>query len=60
MAEMTEMMKKYTTRGRHLEWGPNGRYIRIYYRGRFEGCIWNTDRIITIDGEKVVSSDFFN
>lgn len=56
---MTEMMKKYTTKDRRFKMAPDGRFISVYYKGRLDGFIWNTNRIIYVNGEEVVSSDFF-
>ena len=57
---MTKMMKKYTTKRRQFKLSFDGRYIQVYVDGRMNGFIWNTDKVIFVDGEPVVSSMFFN
>ena len=56
---MTNLMKKYTTKRRTFKMAPDNRFITVYIDGRGNGFIWNTDTVITINGEKVVSSEFF-
>ena len=56
---MTEMMKKYTTNNRKFEFSPDKRFIKVYWNGSLNGFIWNTSKIIRVDGEEVVSSEFF-
>lgn len=56
---MTNLVKKYTTKRRAFKMAPDNRFITVYINGRVNGFIWNTDTVITIDGEKVASSEFF-
>lgn len=56
---MTKLMKKYTTKHRTFKMAPDKRFITVYKDGRVNSFIWNTDKVITIDGEKVVSTKFF-
>ena len=53
------MIKKYTTKRRTFEFAPDNRFINVYIDGRHNGFIWNTSKVILIDGEEVVSSEFF-
>lgn len=53
------LIKKYTTKSRTFKLSPCGRFYSVYVYGRLSGFIWNNDRVITIDGDKVVSSEFF-
>ena len=53
------MIKKYTTKNRKFKFAPDNRFITVYINGRMNGFIWNTDKVIRIDGEEVVSSEFF-
>ena len=53
------MIKKYTTKQRTFKFAPDNRFITVYINGRANGFIWNTDKIISIDGDMVVSSEFF-
>ena len=56
---MTDTMKKYTTKSRTFKMAPDNRFISCYIDGRLSGFIWNTNTIIHIDGEEIVSSEFF-
>lgn len=56
---MFAMIKKYTTRNRSFKISPDGLLISVYFKGHFKGFIWNTSKIIYVDGDEVVSSDFF-
>lgn len=56
---MTALIKKYETKERKFKMAPDDRFITVYIRGRLNGFIWNTNKIVLIDGEEVVSSDFF-
>lgn len=56
---MTKMMKKYTTKNREFKFAPDKRFIKVYIDGRLNGFIWNTDKLISVDGEEVISSEFF-
>lgn len=56
---MTKMMKKYTTKNREFKFAPGKRYIEVYIDGRLDGFIWNTDTVIFVNGDEVVSSEFF-
>ncbi len=59
MEKQTKMMKKYTTKERKFKFGPDKRFIGVYYNGHFNGFIWNNNRIIYIDGEEIISSEMF-
>ena len=56
---MSTLIKKYTTKNRTFKFAPDGKFIRVYINGRLNGFIWNNDNVITVDGEKIVSSEFF-
>lgn len=56
---MTKIMKKYTTKNREFKFAPDKRFIKVYIDGRLNGFIWNTDKVISVDGEEVISSEFF-
>jgi len=56
---MTAMIKKYTTKDRTFEISPDNTAIYEYVCGRLFGIIFNNDWIVTIDGDEVVSSEFF-
>ena len=53
------MIKKFTNKKRTFEFAPDKKFIKVYYCGRLDGFIWNTDTKIYIDGDEVVSSEFF-
>lgn len=53
------LIKKYTTKNRTFKFSPCGRYITVYINGRMNGMIWNNNKVVMIDGEPVVSSEFF-
>lgn len=53
------MIKKYTTKQRTFKFASDGRFIKVYINNHLNGFIWNTDKVIMIDGEEVVSSEFF-
>lgn len=56
---MTSLMKKYTTKERTFKMAPDNRFITVYINSRVNGLIWNTDTVITLDGEEIISSVFF-
>ena len=56
---MNAMIKKYTTKHRTFKFSPDKRFITVYIDGRMNGFIWNTDRVIRVNGDEVVSSEFF-
>lgn len=56
---MTKLMKKYTNDNRKFKFAPDRKFIKVYIGGRLNGFIWNTDKVIMIDGNKIVSADFF-
>lgn len=53
------MIKKYTTKHRTFKFAPDRRFIKVYVDGRLNGMIFNTDKVIMVDGEKIISSEFF-
>lgn len=53
------MIKKYTTKNRKFKFSYDRKFITVYINGRTSGFIWNCDRVILVDGEEVVSSEFF-
>ena len=53
------MIKKYTTKHRTFKIAPNNMFISVYIDGHLSGFIFNTDKIINIDGEEIVSREFF-
>ena len=53
------LIKKYTSKNRTFKFAPDGRFIRVYCNGKLNGFIWNNDKVIVIDGDCVVSSEFF-
>ena len=53
------LIKKYTNKNRTFKFAPDNRFITVYINKRANGFIWNTDKVIRIDGEEVVSSEFF-
>lgn len=56
---MTKLMKKYTTKARTFKMASDKRFITVYNNGHSNGFIWNCDRVILVDGEEVISSEFF-
>lgn len=54
-----EMIKKYTNKSRKLKMAPDNRFITVYINGRMNGFIWNNNNVIRVDGDEVVSADFF-
>lgn len=54
------LIQKYTSKNRTFKFAPDGRFICVYYNGKLNGFIWNTDKVIVIDGDHVVSSAFFH
>lgn len=38
---------------------PDGKFISVYQNGKLSGFIWNCDKKIMIDGEEIISSEFF-
>lgn len=57
---MTTMIKKFTNKHRTFKLSPCGRFYSVYVNGRLNGFIWNNNREIIIDGEKLVASNLFN
>lgn len=53
------MVQKFQNKNRVFKFSPDNRYLRVYINGRLNGFIWNTDKVIRVDGIEVVSSDFF-
>ncbi len=53
------MIKKYTNKRRTFKFAPDNKFITVYIDGKINGFIWNTDKVIKVDGEEVVSSEFF-
>lgn len=53
------MIKKYTTKDRKFKAAPDNRFIKVYINGRLNGFIFNNNKVIYIDGDEVVSSEFF-
>ena len=57
---MNKLIKKYTNRGFKFRAASDGKYISVYDRtGRHIGFLWNNDRVIYMDGDEVVQSEFF-
>ena len=56
---MNALVKKYTTAHRRFEMAPGNRFITVYVDGRVSGFIFNNDRVIRVDGDEVVQSEFF-
>lgn len=56
---MNAMIKKYTTKRRTFKYSHDKRFITVYIDGRMNGFIWNTDKVIRVNGDEVVSSEFF-
>ena len=57
--EDNNLINKYTNKHRTFKYSPDNKFITVYVDGRNSGVIFNNDKIITIDGDKVKSSDFF-
>lgn len=53
------MIKNFTDKHRTFKFAPDNRFIKIYIDGRLNGFIWNTDKAICIDGQKIISSELF-
>lgn len=53
------MIERFTTKERKFEMSSDKRFIKVYINGKFDGFIFNNDRVIYIDGEEVVSNEFF-
>lgn len=53
------MIKKYTNKNRTFKMAPDNRFIKVYINGRLNGFIWNNENVIRVDGDEVVSSEFF-
>ena len=53
------MIKRYTNKHRIFKMAPDNRFIKVYVDGRLNGFIWNNDNIIRVDGDEVISSEFF-
>lgn len=53
------MIKRFTTKERTFEMSSDKRFIKVYINGRFDGFIFNNDRVIYIDGEEVIGSKLF-
>lgn len=56
---MNAMIKKYTTKSRTFKFSPDRRFITVYINGRANGFIWNNNKVIRVNGDEVVSSEFF-
>ena len=56
---MNETIKKYTNKNRTFKFAPDRRFIKVYINGRINGFIFNTDKEITIGGEKIISKQLF-
>ena len=56
---MNAMIKKYSSKNLIFKMSSCKRYISVYVDGIFNGFIWNTDKVIWVNGDEVVSSDFF-
>lgn len=56
---MNAMIKKYTAEGFTFKYSSDKRFITVYIDGRMNGFIWNTDTVIWVNGDEVVSSEFF-
>ena len=57
---MTATIKRFTNKRRTFKLSPCGHFYRVYVNGRLNGFIWNNDREVMIDGEKVIASTLFN
>lgn len=53
------MIKKFTTAKRTFKFSPDNKFIKVYMNGKLNGFIWNTDKVIVIDGEELKSNLFF-
>ena len=53
------LINKFTNKNRAFKFAPDKKYIKVYINGQLNGFIWNNSNTITIDGNKVVSSKFF-
>lgn len=53
------LIQKHTTKHLTFKMSSDKRYIKVYVDGRMNGFIWNTDKVIYVNGEPVVSSEFF-
>lgn len=53
------MLKKYTTKNRKFKFSPDRKFIVVYINNRVSGYIWNCDKVIFVDGDEIVSSEFF-
>ena len=56
---MNAMIKKYTNKHLTFKLSSDKRYITVYIDGRMNGFIWNTNTVIRVNGDEVVSSEFF-
>lgn len=54
-----KMIKKFTNKHRTFKFAPDNKFISVYVDGRLNGFIFNTDKVIIIDGEEIISSEFF-
>ncbi len=55
----SSLIKKYTTKNRVFKFSPDAHFLRVYINGCLNGFIWNCDKIICIDGERIAASEFF-
>lgn len=53
------MIKRYTNKHRTFKMAPDNRFIKVYIDGRLNGFIWNNENVIRVDGDEIVSSEFF-
>lgn len=53
------LIKKYTNKHRTFKFSFDKRFITVYIGGRANGFIFNNDKVIRVDGDEVVSSEFF-
>lgn len=56
---MTKLMKKYTNKRRTFKMSYDKKFITVYVNGSMNGFIWNNDKVILVDGEEIVSAEFF-
>lgn len=56
---MNRMVKKYTSKRRSFKLSPCGRFYRVYVDGQLSGFVWNNEKVIRVDGDQIVSSEFF-
>ena len=54
-----DLIQRFTTPQRSFKVAPDNRFITVYVDGRFNGFIFNNDRIIYIGGNEVNASEFF-